>query len=133
MYSTDIPALPNLADANARAVSPMQAADVRTRTPLNMADVAAADSDLRARKKLRQMADAVPPVTDAEVMGAAIRRHAAISEHAAQSYPAAGAPAWFAPAMERILQPINRSLQQFNHVLVICTLLKFAFCHLLEC
>ena len=68
---------------------------------LDVADIARAKDDYRARKKLKHANLAAPSVTVAEVESAAIRHHAIVSEHAAHSYAGAGAPAWFAAALRR--------------------------------
>ncbi|XXQ39471.1 Uncharacterized protein PBTT_09639 [Plasmodiophora brassicae] len=108
MYSASLPALAPVASA---AVSPPVAPGIAASAALDPPDVEAAVADSHARKRLSRANQAAPAVTDAEVIADSIRTHAVVGEHAAQAYPGAGAPAWFAPAIANALLPIMNALQ----------------------
>jgi hypothetical protein len=59
---------------------------------------------LSQAKKEIDFRNAIGPesVTGEEMLASEIRRHALLTEHAVQSYPGAGAPAWFQEAMGRL-------------------------------
>ncbi|GLE11589.1 hypothetical protein PINS_up024099 [Pythium insidiosum] len=109
-HGVNIPPLPDLANADALDVVPAGAPRVVAGGALDVADIARAKDDYRARKKLKHANLAAPSVTVAEVESAAIRHHAIVSEHAAHLYAGAGAPAWFAAAL-RPLQDAVQGLQ----------------------
>ena len=118
-YGANIPPLPDLANAHALDVAPAGAPLVVAGGALDVADIARAKDDYRARKKLKHANLAAPSVTVAEVESAAIRHHAIVSEHAAHSYAGAGAPAWFAPALAAALAPaLAAALRPLQHAYV---------------
>ncbi len=101
-YTTAVPALNALADRHANTVAPVHAPAIVLGTPRNINDVQAATDDVKSRKNLREVDG--NRVTDAEMGAARVRRHVILGENAVGMYPGAGAPAWFAPAMQVVLQ-----------------------------
>ncbi|KAF0761174.1 hypothetical protein AaE_003467 [Aphanomyces astaci] len=116
-YTVAVPALNALANPHANAIAPVFAPAIAPGNPLDINDVLAATDDFVSRNRLREVDGDC--VTDAEMGAARVRRHAVLGEHAASMYPGAGAPAWFAPAMQAAmqaaLQPIIHALQPLLH------------------
>ncbi|GLD93835.1 hypothetical protein PINS_up002440 [Pythium insidiosum] len=116
----NIPPLPDLANAHDLNVAPARAPLVVAGGAVDVADIARAKDDSRARKKLKRANLAAPSVIVAEVESAAIRNHAIVSEHAAHLYAGAGAPAWFAAALRPLqdaVQGLRDDFQQHQHAL----------------
>ncbi|SPQ97707.1 unnamed protein product (mitochondrion) [Plasmodiophora brassicae] len=111
-YSADTPAIGALTDVNASAMSPPVAVPIVAGAPLEVTHVCAAKEDVRSRKRPREADPGAPRVTGVEIAAAQIREHAVIAEHAAQTYPGAGAPVWFASALQGALQRTQAHLLQ---------------------
>ncbi|ETV84923.1 hypothetical protein H257_02820 [Aphanomyces astaci] len=112
-YTAAVPALNALADPHANAIAPVCSPAVAVGNPRNINDVQAATDDVESRKRLRKVDG--NRVTDAEMGTARDRRHIVLGQNAVRMYPGAGAPAWFAPAMQVALQPIIHAVQALRH------------------
>ncbi|KAF0697025.1 Aste57867_12253 [Aphanomyces stellatus] len=115
MYPTTIPALAPIGAIKGHTFLPGVAGQIDAGTPLDMADIRDARRVRRARKGLHALRRGPPLVTNDEVILAAIREHAIIAAHASHLYPDVEAPAWFLPAMEAALRPMqNRLIQEIR-------------------
>jgi hypothetical protein len=108
MYTANIPALPPVVSAQAQALNALAAPAIQAGTPLNTQDVLAAQLEAQARQNMRLHNDM--SVNNDELAEAEIRAHAVISSHAQQQFPGAGAPAWFGPAMQAALAPLQNQM-----------------------
>ncbi|SPQ94315.1 unnamed protein product (mitochondrion) [Plasmodiophora brassicae] len=108
-YSVAVPAVAPLSQAAGQAVvAGSSAAGVAAGAPMAAQDVLDAAAEVDARKRLRLAHPGL--ITADEVAGGQVREHAILSQHSAEVYPAADAPAWFAPAMAASLAPVTARL-----------------------
>ncbi|XXQ37332.1 Uncharacterized protein PBTT_07334 [Plasmodiophora brassicae] len=112
-YSVAVPALVPLAQAAGQAVVVgSAAAGVAAGAPMAAHDILDAASEVDARKRLRLSHPG--RITAEEFVDAPVREHAIVSQQASSVYPAAGAPAWFAPAMAAALGPVVNHMNHIN-------------------
>jgi hypothetical protein len=108
-YQTNIPANPRVANALGSGISaPVVAPAIPAGAALSTSDVTRAMEE-EQRKEGLYRAGVVTP----EELGLAQTREVAVAaENAAALFPAAGAPAWFVPAMQVALQPLRVSIER---------------------